>query len=107
MPVAAQLPRADPAHRPTFSAGDSDTDVAFVQDATDLKLVINRNRVALMCNAYANAGNKWLVQPMFIDPLPRHAPYPCGTTNDAAGRPIVDEDGRPIADQEDRVFAAP
>ena len=99
-PVAAQLPRADAAHRPTFSAGDSDTDVAFVQDATDLKLVIDRNRVALMCNAYSNAGSRWIVQPMFFDPLPRRAePYPCGTTLDADGKPIVDEDGRRMSDQ--------
>jgi phosphoglycolate phosphatase-like HAD superfamily hydrolase len=103
--AAAQLTRSDAAHRPTFSAGDSDTDVAFVQDATDLKLVINRNRVALMCNAYGNAGGKWLVQPMFLDPLPRKpAPYPCSTTLDATGSPIVDEGGHAMKDQTDTVF---
>jgi phosphoglycolate phosphatase-like HAD superfamily hydrolase len=99
-PPAAQLARADAAHRQVFAAGDSDTDVAFVQDATDLKLVIDRNRVQLMCNAYSNAGGRWLVQPMFIDPLPpRSEPYPCSTTLDAAGQPLVDEDGRPMRDQ--------
>ena len=100
VPPAAQLARSDAAHRPTFSAGDSDTDVAFVQDATELKLVIDRNRVALMCNAWSNAGGKWLVQPMFLDPLAARAtPYPCSTTLDAAGHPIVDEEGRPMKDQ--------
>lgn len=99
-PPAAQLPRADAAHRQAFAAGDSDTDVAFVQDATDLKLVIDRHRVALMCNALSNAGGRWLVQPMFFDPLPRRAdPYPCSTTVDPDGRPIVDEDGRRMRDQ--------
>jgi phosphoglycolate phosphatase-like HAD superfamily hydrolase len=99
-PSGAQLARADAAHRQVFAAGDSDTDVAFVQDATDLKLVIDRNRVQLMCNAYSDAGGRWLRQPMFIDPLPPRAmPYPCSTTLDAAGQPLVDEDGRTMRDQ--------
>jgi phosphoglycolate phosphatase-like HAD superfamily hydrolase len=97
---AAQLAKADVAHRQAFAAGDSDTDVAFVQDATDLKLVIDRNRVALMCNAWSNAGGRWIVQPMFIEPLPHRAePYPCGTELDAAGGVIVDENGQPMRDQ--------
>jgi phosphoglycolate phosphatase-like HAD superfamily hydrolase len=99
-PLGAQLPKADAAHRQAFAAGDSDTDVAFVQDATDLKLVIDRNKVQLMCNAHSNAGGRWLVQPMFIDPLPPHAePYPCSTALDAAGQALLDEDGRPMHDQ--------
>jgi phosphoserine phosphatase len=99
-PPAAQLAKADAARRQAFAAGDSDTDVSFVQDATDLKLVIDRNRVKLMCNAHANAGGRWLVQPMFLEPLARRAdPYPCSTTLDAAGQPIVDENGQRIADQ--------
>jgi phosphoglycolate phosphatase-like HAD superfamily hydrolase len=99
-PPSAQLSRADAAHRQVFAAGDSDTDVAFVQDATDLKLVIDRHKVILMCNAIANAGGRWLVQPMFFDPLPaRGSPYPCSTTTDQAGRPLLDEDGKPLADQ--------
>jgi hypothetical protein len=94
-PRAAQLGRADAAHRQVFAAGDSDTDVAFVQDATDLKLVIDRHAIHLMCNAASNAGGRWIVQPMFIDPLPpRTDPYPCATALDAAGQPLVDEDGR-------------
>jgi phosphoglycolate phosphatase-like HAD superfamily hydrolase len=99
-PPAAQLAKADAAHRQAFAAGDSDTDVAFVQDATDLKLVVDRHRVQLMCNAWSNAGGRWIVQPMFIERMPRRAePYPCATTLDAAGRPIADEDGRPLRDQ--------
>ena len=85
-----QLSRAtDPTKRPTFAAGDSDTDLAMVQDATALKLVIDRNKHALMCNAWSNDGDRWLVQPMFIEPLPPHAePYDC--------KGLVDEDGKPI-----------
>jgi hypothetical protein len=99
-PPARQLAKAEPAQRPAFAAGDSDTDVAFVQDATDLKLVIDRHRVELMCNAYSNAGGRWIVQPMFIEPLPRRSePYPCATALDAAGLPIVDEDGQRMHDQ--------
>ncbi|MGD0526616.1 MAG: haloacid dehalogenase-like hydrolase, partial [Polyangiaceae bacterium] len=102
-PLDSQRPKqplADAAHRQVFAAGDSDTDVAFVQDATDLKLVIDRHRVQLMCNAYANAGQRWLVQPMFIEPAPPRAEaYPCATAVDADGQRIVDEDGRPMPDQ--------
>jgi hypothetical protein len=103
LPEASQLARADAAHRPAFSAGDSDTDVAFVQDATELKLVIDRHKVALMCNAFANRADRWLVQPMFIDPLPlRKEPYPCSTAVDAAGAPLVDETGARMPDQTPR-----
>lgn len=107
---AAALERgADPARRQRFAAGDSDTDITFLQDATDLKLVLNRNKKELMCNAYGNAGGRWLVQPMFIAPLPQQAtPYPCASTacKDAggAGVPCKDEDGAPIPDQQDSVF---
>src|SRR5687768_17795066 len=41
----------DAQHRPVMVAGDSDTDIAMMKDATALKLVINRNKVQLMCNA--------------------------------------------------------
>jgi len=100
LPEAEQLRRADARHRPTFSAGDADTDVAFVQDATDLKLVIDRHHVALMCNALSNFEHRWLVQPMFIEPFaPRAEPYPCSTTLDAAGAPIVDEAGARMRDR--------
>ena len=100
-PPAAQLARADAAHRQVFAAGDSDTDVAFVQDATDLKLVIDRHRVALMCNAISNAGGRWLVQPMFFDPMPapRRAPTRARPRSTPTGRPIVDENGQRMRDQ--------
>jgi hypothetical protein len=43
---------------------------------------------------------------MFLDPPPQRAkPYPCSTTLDADGKPIVDEEGRPMSDQTDRVFS--
>lgn len=90
LPEDQQLSRAtDPMKRPAFAAGDSDTDLAMVQDATVLKLVIDRNKRALMCNAWNNASDRWLVQPMFIEPLPSRAePYSC--------EGLIDEDGKPI-----------
>ena len=90
LPESEQLSRAsDPMKRPAFAAGDSDTDLAMVQDASVLKLVIDRNKRALMCNAWNDAGDRWLVQPMFIEPLPpRTEPYVC--------EGLVDEDGKKI-----------
>lgn len=108
LPPQAQLGKADAAHRPAFAAGDSDTDLAMVQDATQLRLVINRNKMGVMCNAYASHEGRWLVQPMFIEPLPQRAePYSCSTARDATGAPLVDEVGKPMADVQDRVFALP
>ena len=99
----------DPAKRPVFAAGDSDTDLTFLQDATGLKLALNRNKKELMCNAYGNAGGRWLVNPMFIEPRPQQAqPYACATSacRDVEGAAVacVDEDGKPIPDQSDTVF---
>lgn len=54
-----------------FAAGDAESDLFFLKDAVGLRLVINRNRPELMCHAYHNADGKWLVNPMFIEPLPR------------------------------------
>jgi phosphoserine phosphatase len=109
VPPEQQLNRlADESKRQVFAAGDSDTDLAFVQDATHLKLAINRARVQLMCNAYANHQNKWLVQPMFVLPRAKASNYPCTTALDAAGQAIVDEAGnRFTQDYEDRIFALP
>lgn len=56
-----------------FGAGDADTDIFFLKDASGLRLAINRNRREIMCNAYANADGRWLINPMFISPLPRYA----------------------------------
>jgi len=91
--------------RQLFAAGDSDTDVTFLRDATGLRLAINRNRTELMCFAYANRDGKWLVNPMFIEPFPRReTPYPCASTacSDASGAPIPcrDETGV-LPDQQD------
>ncbi len=103
-PDSAQMAtNADVTRRPVFVAGDSDTDIAMLKDATDLKLVINRNKVQTVCNAYANFGSKWVVQPMFIAPRAcKTTPFACDTTVDAAGQPIRDEAGavftQPYAD---------
>ncbi|MBI5517603.1 MAG: haloacid dehalogenase-like hydrolase [Deltaproteobacteria bacterium] len=109
VPVAQQMERQPEARRPVFAAGDSDTDIAFVQDATGLTLAINRGKTQLMCNAYANYRGRWLVQPMFIQPRPMRAtPYPCTTAADAAGARLRDEaDQLFTMDYPDTVFALP
>ncbi|HNI58559.1 MAG TPA: haloacid dehalogenase-like hydrolase [Pseudomonadota bacterium] len=101
-------PRPD-GKRQLFAAGDSNTDVTFVRDAEKLKLVINRNKAELMCNAYGNFGNRYLVNPMFIDPKPQQtALYPCTTTacvnSNGMATPCLDEGQGPIADQKDAVY---
>jgi len=95
--------------RQVFSAGDSDTDVAFVRDATQLKLTLNRNKPELMCNAYANYLNRYLVNPMFIDPKPQQVVlYPCSTSAcigfDGKSGPCFDEAQGAISDQKDSVY---
>lgn len=62
-----------------FGAGDSDGDVTFVGDATAARLVLNRNQIELMCRAYDNADGRWLVNPTFLNPMPKSPPYPCAT----------------------------
>jgi hypothetical protein len=101
---------ADPARRQIMTGGDSDTDITFLRDATDARLVINRNKPELMCHAYRNADGRWLVNPMFVEPLPRRdAPYPCSTTacRDEAGKPgpCKDDQGNVLPDQADTVFS--
>ena len=74
-----------------FAAGDSDTDVEFLRDATACKLAINRNKAELMCRAYDNEDGRWLVNPMFIEPEPKFADgYPCSTKGaiDAEGKEV-------------------
>lgn len=96
-PAATQLDvNADVAKRPVFVAGDSDTDIAMLKDASVLKLVLNRNKTQTMCNALANLGGKWHVEPMFIEPKPKKTtPYPCTTAKDNDGvNVIVDEAGK-------------
>lgn len=105
----AEAVQADPARRPVFAAGDSDTDVAFMQDATGLKLAINRNKSELMCNAYHDVGGNWLVNPMFIAPKDAYADgYACSADAcvrpDGSGGPCTDERGAAIPDQQDTVY---
>ncbi len=107
---AAALQPAPEARRQVIAAGDSDTDVTMLRDATGIRITINRNRNEVMCRAYANQDGRWLVNPMFIEPLPRLAKgYPCSTTGyvNAEGEeaPVISDDGvTPIPDQQDTVF---
>jgi phosphoserine phosphatase len=109
---AAALQPAPEARRQAIAAGDSDTDVTMVRDATGVHIAINRNKPELMCRAYANQDGRWLVNPMFIDPEPRFAAgYPCSTKGavDARGKevPVLGDDGvTPIPDQRDTVFGS-
>ena len=109
--ATAEQVQQDLSKRPVFGAGDSDTDVSFLQDATGLKLAINRNKNEIMCNAYANAGGTWLINPMFMAPRGELAAgYACSTTacKDKFGMKVacVDESGKVIPDQKDTVFCA-
>lgn len=95
---------ADPARRPTFVAGDAQTDVDMLLDAAGLRLVIDRQRAELMCHALAGTDGEWLVNRMFIDPLPpRTAAYPCASTactdRSGAPAPCTGPTGGPIPDQ--------
>jgi hypothetical protein len=76
-----------------FGAGDSDTDIFFVRDATARRLVINRNKTELMCHAYANEDGNWLINPLFIEPRgKRESGYACSSYG--------------LPDQEDTVYCA-
>jgi phosphoserine phosphatase len=89
-----------------LAAGDSDSDVEFLRDAT-YKLVINRNRGDLMCHAYNDEHDSWRINPMFIEPKPAQtAPYACGSAaidEHGAPVPVRDEAGNAIANQRDAV----
>jgi phosphoglycolate phosphatase-like HAD superfamily hydrolase len=108
IPGAAAFEQAPADQRQAFAAGDSTTDVTFVGDATGLRLTINRHQQELMCHAYDNDDGRWLVNPMFIEPLPaRPTRYPCSTTaytrpNGSAG-PVLNSRGQVIQDQADTV----
>lgn len=96
------------AKRPVVAGGDATTDVSMLRDASGASLVINRNKDELMCRAYDNASGRWIINPMFIQPLPqRSSLYPCATTGytDAAGNegPVRRYDGSIIPDQQDTV----
>ncbi|MBA3542291.1 MAG: haloacid dehalogenase-like hydrolase [Deltaproteobacteria bacterium] len=93
--------------RPIFAAGDSDTDIEFLRDAS-YRLVLNRNKKELMCFAYRNEDSGWAVNPMFIQPKSQQAAlYPCSTTacktSDGTPGPCRDESNTIIPDQMDLV----
>ncbi|MFF2851402.1 haloacid dehalogenase-like hydrolase [Streptomyces sp. NPDC058001] len=100
---------AQPWHqRIALGAGDADTDVTFVGDATGAHLVLNRNKAEVMCRAYDDEDGRWIVNPMFIAPLPRKSgTYPCATTayNEprGGGGPLLRRDGSTVPDQRDTV----
>ncbi|MGQ4353763.1 haloacid dehalogenase-like hydrolase [Streptomyces drozdowiczii] len=101
--------RQAPHRRITVGGGDADTDVTFVGDATGAHLVLNRNKNELMCRAYDNADGRWVVNPMFIEPLPRRTTaYPCATAAytepDGTLGPVRRGDGSVVPDQQDRVY---
>lgn len=106
----AAAEQVQPAHRrQVFAAGDSDTDVSFLRDATGLRLVLNRNKNEVMCRAYDNSDGRWLVNPMFIEPKKQQAaPYPCATSgqtgSDGASGPVRRGDGTVVPDQRDAVY---
>lgn len=57
------------AQRAVFAAGDSDTDIAMLEDASMLRLVIDRQKPRLACHVLK--GEKgWLLQPKFYQPVP-------------------------------------
>ncbi|MEU6659321.1 haloacid dehalogenase-like hydrolase [Streptomyces sp. NPDC046821] len=98
--------RQDPGHRIALGGGDADTDVTFVGDATGAHLVLNRNKNEVMCRAYDNADGRWVVNPMFIEPLPQKpGTYPCSTAayNKPEGGfgPLLREDGSVVSDKTD------
>ncbi|WP_329122622.1 haloacid dehalogenase-like hydrolase [Streptomyces sp. NBC_01353] len=104
--------RVQPAsRRQVFAAGDSDTDISFLRDATGLRLVLNRNKNELMCRAYDNSDGRWIVNPMFIEPKKQKtSPYPCATTAytaaDGTAQPVRRADGSVVPDQWDSVFGS-
>jgi hypothetical protein len=106
---AAAWQRQDAGHRPAIAAGDADTDVTFVGDATGAHLVLNRNKGELMCRAYDDADGRWVINPMFIDPLPRRqGRYPCSTSAytapDGVAGPVRRPDGSVVPDLADTVY---
>ncbi|MCX4992140.1 MULTISPECIES: haloacid dehalogenase-like hydrolase [unclassified Streptomyces] len=105
---AAAWQRQDARHRTAIAAGDADTDVTFVGDATGAHLVLNRNKGELMCRAYDDADGRWVINPMFIEPLPRRQGlYPCSTSAytapDGTPGPVRRPDGSVVPDLADTV----
>jgi len=97
-PVENQLKVNTAAKRPVFVAGDSDTDIAMLKDATTLKVVLNRGKIQTVCNAYESIDKKdgrWVVQPMFIRPRAKAtSDYGCVTADQpGTTTKIVNETG--------------
>lgn len=106
---SASFSQAPRSRRAVLAVGDSTTDVTFVGDAIGLRLAINRQSYELMCTAYDDADGRWLINPMFIQPLDRRpTPYPCSTTgrteSDGSAGPVLRDDGSVVPDQNDTVF---
>lgn len=98
--------------RPVIAGGDAATDVVMVRDATRAHIVLNRNSAEIMCRAFDGGRHgedgRWLVTPMFIDPLPKMpGRYPCSTTGaeqrDGSDGPVIRRGGGVVKDQPDRV----
>jgi phosphoglycolate phosphatase-like HAD superfamily hydrolase len=105
---AAQLDLAPASKRQALAGGDATTDVTMLKDATGVHIALNRNKDELMCRAYDNADGKWVVNPMFIQPLPKlNRSYPCSTTAyenaDGSAGPVLRDNGSVIPDQQDRI----
>jgi phosphoserine phosphatase len=106
---AAALQPAPEARRQAIAGGDADTDITMLRDATGVRIVLNRNKPELMCRAYANQDGRWVINPMFIDPLPKFEDgYKCSTTgyvnSEGEDGPVIGDDGvTPIPDQEDTI----
>jgi phosphoserine phosphatase len=92
LPPAQHTAVAPAAQRAVLAAGDSDGDVPMLQDATHVRLALNRGRSELMCHALHNADRRWFVEPLFVDPLPpRGQPFGCGGWRDPTGAVIPDQ----------------
>lgn len=95
-----QLAQNVAAKRPVLVAGDSDTDIAMLKDATALKIVLNRAKVQTVCNAYQSLEKKdgrWFVQPMFLHPNAQKGEVDCPAAKiPNTTSPIVDEEGAPF-----------
>lgn len=105
----AQLDPAPESKRQAVAGGDATTDITMLQDATGVRVALNRNKDELMCRGYDNADGRWAVNPMFIEPLPQmDGTYPCSTTAytnaDGTTGPVLRDDGSVIPDQQDTIY---
>jgi hypothetical protein len=104
--TAHAIERRPDGQRQYFAAGDSDTDVEFLRDAT-YKWVLNRNKKELMCNAFNDEADSWRINPMFIGPKGTLAAgYTCSaafTTEAGTAAAARDLGGNLIANQIDAI----